>query len=158
MHSTSFASLVQLPTPRSMLIFQIGVSAVFVSMLAQSRLEAPQDPPQTQEDLLATALQPIIAFVVLGSILTRTSSSAFPTFFFFHVYTFHRRVVHPVLFCCPAHQSFDGQGTTGNTPDGCGYSTRRLNLRERDQPLPAKLRLVSVFLPIHSTCTTISGT
>lgn len=76
-HSTSFASLVQLPTPRSMLIFQIGVSAVFVSMLAQSRLEAPQDPPQTQEDLLATALQPIIAFVVLGSILTRTSSSAF---------------------------------------------------------------------------------
>jgi NhaP-type Na+/H+ or K+/H+ antiporter len=39
-------------------------------MYAQSRLNVPQDPPQTQEDLLATALQPIISFVVLGSILT----------------------------------------------------------------------------------------
>ncbi|KAF8263512.1 Cation/H+ exchanger [Lactarius quietus] len=48
----------------------IGVSAVFVSTLAQSRLKVPQDPPQTQEDVLATALQPIVAFVVLGSILT----------------------------------------------------------------------------------------
>ena len=53
---------------------QIGVSAVFVSTLAQSRLNAPQDPPQSQEEVLATALQPIVAFVVLGSILTRTSS------------------------------------------------------------------------------------
>ncbi|KAN0128122.1 Sodium/hydrogen exchanger [Lactarius tabidus] len=48
----------------------IGVSAVFVSTMAQSRLKAPHDPPQTQEDVLATALQPIVAFVVLGSILT----------------------------------------------------------------------------------------
>jgi hypothetical protein len=39
--------------------------------MAQSRLKAPHDPPQTQEDVLATALQPLVAFVVLGSILTR---------------------------------------------------------------------------------------
>jgi hypothetical protein len=66
----------------SIIIFQIGVSAVFVSMYAQSRLNVPQDPPQTQEDLLATALQPIISFVVLGSILTRTSFSTFPALYY----------------------------------------------------------------------------
>jgi len=55
----------------------IGVGAVFIATLAQSRLEAPHDPPQTQEDLLATALQPIVAFVVLGSILTHGLSIPF---------------------------------------------------------------------------------
>ncbi|KAI9461270.1 Sodium/hydrogen exchanger family-domain-containing protein [Lactarius psammicola] len=55
----------------------MGVSAVFVSTLAQSRLEAPHDPPQTQEDHLAIALQPIVAFVVLGSILTHGLSIPF---------------------------------------------------------------------------------
>jgi len=53
----------------------MGVSAVFVSTIAQSRLEAPHDPPESQEDVLATALQPIIAFVVLSSIFTRTLPS-----------------------------------------------------------------------------------
>ena len=52
---------------------------MFISTLAQSRLKAPQDPPQTQQDVLATALQPIVAFVVLGSILTRTSFTLFAT-------------------------------------------------------------------------------
>jgi len=40
-------------------------------MLAQTRLEAPRNPPLSQQDLLATALQPIVSFVVLGSILIR---------------------------------------------------------------------------------------
>ena len=83
---SSLASLVRAEftsnSPLDFFFFQIGVSAVFVCLLAQSRLKAPQDPPQTQEDLVATALQPIIAFVVLGSILVRTSFSTFPTFFF----------------------------------------------------------------------------
>jgi sodium/hydrogen antiporter len=43
-------------------------------MLAQSRLEAPHNPAESQKDVLATALQPIVAFVVLGSILTRMST------------------------------------------------------------------------------------
>ena len=55
-------------------LFQIGVGAVFICTLAQSRLEAPQNPPISQQDLLATALQPIVSFVVLGSILTRMST------------------------------------------------------------------------------------
>ncbi|KAH8993997.1 Sodium/hydrogen exchanger family-domain-containing protein [Lactarius akahatsu] len=55
----------------------IGVGAVFIATLAQSRLEAPHDPPQTQEDLLAVAIQPIVAFVVLGSILTHGLSIPF---------------------------------------------------------------------------------
>ncbi|KAH9176599.1 Sodium/hydrogen exchanger family-domain-containing protein [Lactarius sanguifluus] len=55
----------------------MGVSAIFVATLAQSRLKTPHDPPQTQEDHLAIALQPIVAFVVLGSILTHGLSIPF---------------------------------------------------------------------------------
>lgn len=55
------------------LCLQIGVGAVFISSLAQSRLEAPQDPPSSQQDILAIALQPIVSFVILGSILIRMS-------------------------------------------------------------------------------------
>jgi hypothetical protein len=55
----------------SVILLQMGVSAIFVSALAQSRLAVPQTPPLSQQDLLATALQPIISFVVLGSILIR---------------------------------------------------------------------------------------
>ncbi|KAH9013415.1 hypothetical protein EDB85DRAFT_2296285 [Lactarius pseudohatsudake] len=55
----------------------MGVSAVFIATLAQSRLKTPHDPPQTQEDHLAIALQPIVAFVVLGSILTHGLSIPF---------------------------------------------------------------------------------
>ncbi|KAI0305565.1 Sodium/hydrogen exchanger family-domain-containing protein [Multifurca ochricompacta] len=55
----------------------IGVGAVFISTLAQSRLEAPHDPPQSQEDLLAISLQPIVSFIVLGSILIHGLSIPF---------------------------------------------------------------------------------
>lgn len=55
-------------------LFQIGVSAVFICNFAQTRLEAPRNPPLSQQDLLATALQPILSFVVLGSILIRMSN------------------------------------------------------------------------------------
>ncbi|KAI0268670.1 Cation/H+ exchanger [Gloeopeniophorella convolvens] len=55
----------------------IGVGAVFICTLAQSRLQTPQDPPQSQQDMLAAALQPIVSFVVLGSILTHGLSIPF---------------------------------------------------------------------------------
>jgi len=58
-------------------LFQIGVGAIFIVTLAQSRLEAPQNPPQSQQDILATVLQPIVSFVVLGSILTHGLSIPF---------------------------------------------------------------------------------
>jgi hypothetical protein len=51
----------------------MGVGAVFISTLALKRLPTPHDPPQNQQELLATVLQPITAFVVLGSILVRKS-------------------------------------------------------------------------------------
>ncbi|KAH9961387.1 Cation/H+ exchanger [Russula dissimulans] len=56
---------------------QIGVGAIFISTLAQSQLHTPRNPPSSQEDLLATALQPIVAFIVLGSILTHGLSIPF---------------------------------------------------------------------------------
>jgi predicted MFS family arabinose efflux permease len=49
----------------------MGVGAVFISTLARARLPVPHDPPQNEKELLAASLQPIVAFVVLGSILTR---------------------------------------------------------------------------------------
>jgi hypothetical protein len=49
----------------------MGVGAVFISTLAVTKLPDPASPPQTQEDLLALTLQPIVSFVVLCSIFTR---------------------------------------------------------------------------------------
>ncbi|KAJ7662619.1 Sodium/hydrogen exchanger [Mycena polygramma] len=51
----------------------MGVGAVFVSTLALTRLPTPHEPPQNQQELLAACLQPIVAFVVLGSIIVRMS-------------------------------------------------------------------------------------
>jgi sodium/hydrogen antiporter len=49
----------------------MGVGAVFISTLAQTRLPEPHDPPANQTELLAACLQPIVSFVVLGSIILR---------------------------------------------------------------------------------------
>ncbi|KAF9269025.1 hypothetical protein L218DRAFT_1072685 [Marasmius fiardii PR-910] len=47
----------------------MGVGAVFVTSLALTRLPNPQDPPQNQTEVLASMIQPIVAFIVLGSII-----------------------------------------------------------------------------------------
>jgi len=47
----------------------MGVGAVFISTLAITRLPVPHDPPQNQPELLAASLQPIVSFIVLGSII-----------------------------------------------------------------------------------------
>jgi hypothetical protein len=52
----------------------MGVGAVFISTLALKRLPTPHDPPENQAELLAASLQPIVAFIVLGSILIRKPS------------------------------------------------------------------------------------
>ena len=51
---------------------QMGVSAVFVSALALTRLPVPANPPANQAQLLAVVIQPIVSFTVLGSIIVRT--------------------------------------------------------------------------------------
>ncbi|KAJ7182504.1 Sodium/hydrogen exchanger family-domain-containing protein [Mycena crocata] len=55
----------------------MGVGAVFVSTLALTRLPKPNNPPQDQQELLAATLQPIVAFVVLGSIIVHGLSIPF---------------------------------------------------------------------------------
>ncbi|KAJ7466509.1 Sodium/hydrogen exchanger family-domain-containing protein [Mycena latifolia] len=55
----------------------MGVGAVFVSTLALTRLPTPQSPPANQEERLAATLQPIVAFVVLGSIVIHGLSIPF---------------------------------------------------------------------------------
>ncbi|EDR06073.1 uncharacterized protein LACBIDRAFT_302195 [Laccaria bicolor S238N-H82] len=47
----------------------MGVGAVYTSTLAIQKLTTPQNPPITQEDMLTTALHPIVSFVVLNSIV-----------------------------------------------------------------------------------------
>ena len=54
----------------------MGVGAIFISTLALRRLPVPHDPPQNQQEMLAAMLQPIVSFIVLGSILIRKSSPA----------------------------------------------------------------------------------
>jgi hypothetical protein len=53
----------------------MGVGAIFVSTLAVTRLKEPDGPPKNQEELLAATLQPIVSFVVLGSIIIRKGIS-----------------------------------------------------------------------------------
>ena len=55
----------------------MGVSAVFVSALALTRLPAPADPPANQGQLLAVMIEPLVSFIVLGSIIVRTYSLSF---------------------------------------------------------------------------------
>lgn len=55
----------------------MGVGAIFVSTLAVSRLPTPHNPPQNQQEVLAATLQTIVSFVVLGSIIIRTSYPRF---------------------------------------------------------------------------------
>lgn len=57
----------------------MGVGAIFISSLALTRLPTPHDPPQNQQELLAATLQPITAFVVLGSIAIRKTLVTFLT-------------------------------------------------------------------------------
>jgi hypothetical protein len=52
----------------------MGVGAVFISTLAVTKLPEPTSPPETQEALLTLTLQPIVSFIILGSILVRKSS------------------------------------------------------------------------------------
>ncbi|KDR75937.1 hypothetical protein GALMADRAFT_248743 [Galerina marginata CBS 339.88] len=56
---------------------KMGVGAVFISTLALHRLPTPQNPPTSQQDLLALVLQPIVSFVVLSSIIIHGLSIPF---------------------------------------------------------------------------------
>lgn len=53
----------------------MGVGAIFISTLAKYRLPEPASPPETPQDILATALHPVVGFVVLVSIIVRKSVS-----------------------------------------------------------------------------------
>ncbi|KAF9516786.1 hypothetical protein BS47DRAFT_1371584 [Hydnum rufescens UP504] len=56
----------------------MGVGAVFISTLALINLQAPSVVPKHQNELLISAIQPIVAFTILGSILVHgLSISAF---------------------------------------------------------------------------------
>ncbi|KAF8891636.1 Sodium/hydrogen exchanger family-domain-containing protein [Infundibulicybe gibba] len=55
----------------------MGVGAVYISTLALHKLPVPHNPPESQADLLALTLQPIVSFVVLGSIIIHGLSIPF---------------------------------------------------------------------------------
>ncbi|KAG5637987.1 hypothetical protein H0H81_002348 [Sphagnurus paluster] len=56
---------------------QMGVGAIFISSLALHKLPTPQNPPQNEEEMLAACLEPIVAFIVLGSIVIHGLSIPF---------------------------------------------------------------------------------
>ncbi|KAG9223282.1 hypothetical protein CCMSSC00406_0000029 [Pleurotus cornucopiae] len=62
------------------LVVLMGVGAIFVSTLALTRLPEPQSPPQSQAELLAAVLHPIVSFVVLCSIIIHGLSIPFFSF------------------------------------------------------------------------------
>jgi hypothetical protein len=55
----------------------IGVGAIFISTLAAEQLPHPHSPPDGQTELLAASIQPIVAFMVLCSILVHGLSIPF---------------------------------------------------------------------------------
>ena len=79
----------------------MGVSAVFVSTLALTRLPAPHTPPRDQTELLAATLQVIVSFVVLGSIFVRKQMHFCPVAFGRVLTNRRRRPLCTFLFCEP---------------------------------------------------------
>ncbi|KAI0263911.1 Sodium/hydrogen exchanger family-domain-containing protein [Gloeopeniophorella convolvens] len=55
----------------------MGIGAVFISTLAAETLPRPQNPPANQAELLAATIQPIVAFMVVCSILIHGLSIPF---------------------------------------------------------------------------------
>ncbi|KAJ3838533.1 hypothetical protein EV361DRAFT_960353 [Lentinula raphanica] len=62
----------------------MGVGAVFISTLALTELPTPHNPPHNQEELLALYIQPVVSFVVLGSIIIHGLSIPFFSFLRLH--------------------------------------------------------------------------
>ncbi len=93
----------------------VGVGAVFISTLAVSAMQAPEQPPANQEQLVAASIQPIVAFMVLCSITIHGLSIPFFTF---------GRAVHSVSRTWSRHQSIDPLG-----PEWA-QQTRRINRPE----------------------------
>lgn len=56
---------------------QMGVGAIFIGTLALTRLPTPNFPPETSNDYLAYAIQPVVYFLVLCSIIVHGSSIPF---------------------------------------------------------------------------------
>jgi hypothetical protein len=48
---------------------------MFISTLALHQLPLPSNPPETQQDILALSIHPIVSFVVLSSIIVRASAA-----------------------------------------------------------------------------------
>ncbi|KAF9459813.1 Cation/H+ exchanger [Collybia nuda] len=57
----------------------MGIGAVFISSLALHKLPKPHDVPVGEAEILASSLQPIVSFVVLGSIIIHGLSIPFLT-------------------------------------------------------------------------------
>jgi hypothetical protein len=52
-------------------VYIVGVGAIFIVTLAVEQLPRPEGPPQSQTDILALSIEPVIAFMVMCSILIR---------------------------------------------------------------------------------------
>ncbi|KIP05527.1 hypothetical protein PHLGIDRAFT_108137 [Phlebiopsis gigantea 11061_1 CR5-6] len=85
----------------------MGIGAIYISTLAAEQLPEPSYPPQSQHELLASTIQPIVAFMVLCSILVHGLSIPF--------FSLGRRV-HSVSRTWSRHDTY-GRGTTHPMPE-----------------------------------------
>ncbi|KAH0582895.1 hypothetical protein H2248_010797 [Termitomyces sp. 'cryptogamus'] len=58
-------------------ILKMGVGAIFISSLALHKLPAAHNPPKNEQELLAASLEPMVAFIVLCSIVIHGLSIPF---------------------------------------------------------------------------------
>ncbi|KAF7978637.1 hypothetical protein HWV62_45136 [Athelia sp. TMB] len=93
----------------------IGVGGVFISTLAAQKLPVPSSPPNGQTEMLAATIQPIVAFMVLCSIVTHGLS--IPSF------SLGRRV-HSVSRTWSRHATGASGAGGGGVPDWMGGVAR----------------------------------
>ncbi|KAG6830625.1 hypothetical protein H0H92_015717 [Tricholoma furcatifolium] len=120
----------------------MGVGAIFISSLALSKLPAPHNPPQTQQELLAITLEAIIGFIVFCSIFIHGLSIP--------LFSFIKRKVSPVVFRKGSDPPVLGDKVDASVPPGSDLSSSSATLPSpralEDQPMAE-----SVSLADHET-------
>jgi hypothetical protein len=136
LHNDLAPALIQLADMCSLLMFSLGVGAIFISSLATSKLPTPQIPPQTSLDVLALTTQSLIYLLVLFSVTIHGLS--IPLF----VLARKLRSSVPTMTRTLAQASGRELSWSNRTkalhrsPPSNDLETPRFELKELDKPLP----------------------
>ncbi|KAF9066958.1 Cation/H+ exchanger, partial [Rhodocollybia butyracea] len=148
---------------RSRLI--MGVGAVYISTLALTELSTPHDPPQNQEELLALYIQPVVAFLVLGSIIIRSYLRYLITLTWFaHIFLQMVFPFRPTLYGASFSYLFSENSPVRHGP--CSLKNQLLTLSlfplltlkeplVNSPPITLRLLIIGTTLPLQRTASEV---